>query len=43
MEHEFFIPDEEQVNDFIDIVALFIASTDKYIYDFPGGGDILCK
>jgi hypothetical protein len=35
MEHEFISPQQEQVSDFIDIVALFLASTEKYLYDFP--------
>ncbi|MCA1967393.1 MAG: hypothetical protein ACK4M1_10335 [Flavobacterium sp.] len=35
MEHQYVKPTLEQVEDFVDIVALFIASTDKYIYNFP--------
>ena len=35
MEHHFAKPTNEQVEDFVDIVGLFIASTDKYIYNFP--------
>ena len=31
MEHDYIKPKEEQVEDFIDVVALFIASTDKYV------------
>lgn len=35
MEHEYSKPTFEQVEDFVDIVSLFIASTDKFIFDFP--------
>lgn len=35
MEHEIIRPYEEQVSDFIDIVTLFNACTDKYLLDFP--------
>lgn len=35
MEHEFSNPTNEQVEDFVDIVSLFIASTDRFIYDYP--------
>lgn len=31
MEHEYIKPNEEQVEDFIDVVSLFIASTDKFV------------
>ncbi len=31
MEHDFIGPEEEQVSNFIDIVALFLASTDIYM------------
>lgn len=34
MEHEYVRPDSEQVEDFIDIVSLFFAATDKFIYKF---------
>ena len=40
VEHEFIKPDEEQIGDFIDIVCLFLASTDRYIYDFPTNSQI---
>ena len=42
MEHHFAKPTLEQVEDFVDIVALFIASTDKFIYDFPDELQIEC-
>lgn len=35
MEHHFLRPTNEQVEDFVDIVSLFISSTDKIINDFP--------
>ncbi|MDQ0418848.1 hypothetical protein J2Z48_003053 [Croceifilum oryzae] len=35
MEHEYIKPNQEQVEDFIDIVLLFLASTNQYIYKFP--------
>src|SRR6478735_10963191 len=40
MEHHFAKPSLEQVEDFVDIVALFIASTDKYIYNFAEDLDV---
>lgn len=40
MEHHFAKPNLEQVEDFVDIVALFIASTDKYIYNFADSLDV---
>lgn len=43
MEHDFTKPTLEQVEDFVDIVALFIASTDKFIYDFPDDLQIECE
>lgn len=41
MEHEFIKPDEDQVGDFIDIVTLFNACTDKYLFDFPCDSSII--
>lgn len=43
MEHHFAKPTLEQVEDFVDIVALFIASTDKFVYDFPDDLQIECE
>lgn len=40
VEHEFIKPDVEQVSDFIDIASLFLASTEKYIYDFPDDAEL---
>ncbi|ADO57734.1 DUF4145 domain-containing protein [Paenibacillus sp. SEL3] len=40
VEHEFVVPNKEQVSDFIDIVALFNASTEKHIFNFPGDSQI---
>lgn len=34
MEHHYMKPTREQVEDFVDVVALFIASTDKFLYNF---------
>ncbi len=35
VEHEFVRPSQEQVEDFYDIVHLFLLSTEKYILNFP--------
>ncbi|MCM3293525.1 hypothetical protein M3661_25810 [Paenibacillus sp. MER 180] len=40
VEHKFEVPNEEQVSDFLDVVALFNASTERYIYDFPRDSQI---
>lgn len=40
VEHEFIVPNKDQVIDFIDIVALFNASTERYLYNFPGDSQI---
>ncbi|MGN7760513.1 hypothetical protein [Paenibacillus sp. 22594] len=40
VEHEFMVPDEEQVVDFVDIVALFLVSTERYIINFPDESQI---
>lgn len=34
MEHEFIAPNSEKVEDFIDIVSLFLAATDNYTFKF---------
>jgi len=34
MEHQYVKPNGEQVEDFLDIVSLFIASTDRYVTNF---------
>ena len=36
MEHEFTMPKYDMTEDFVDIASLFLASTNKYIYDLPG-------
>ena len=41
MEHQYIKPDASQVEDFIDIVSLFIASTDHYISNFIAEIDYL--
>ncbi len=35
VEHEYYIPSESETEDFIDVVELFLAATDKFIYQFP--------
>ncbi len=35
VEHEYYIPTESETDDFIDVVELFLAATDKFIYQFP--------
>ncbi|MEC4728980.1 hypothetical protein HWQ46_26055 [Shewanella sp. D64] len=35
VEHKYYIPTESEAKDFIDIVDLFLAATDKFIYQFP--------
>jgi hypothetical protein len=34
MEHEFIKPNNEQVEDFVDIATLFIGSSDKYVFNY---------
>ena len=41
MEHQFVKPKQEMVEDFVDIVSLFLASTDKYIYELPGDCELV--
>jgi len=40
MEHEFVNPNSEQVEDFIDVVSLFLAATDNYVYTFFSQKDL---
>ncbi|MCY1304363.1 hypothetical protein D9M70_541130 [compost metagenome] len=35
VEHEYFIPDEEQVQDYLDIVELFLFATGQILNSFP--------
>ncbi|RDX38129.1 hypothetical protein DZA51_01695, partial [Vibrio campbellii] len=35
VEHEYYIPTESETEDFIDVVELFLAATDKFIFRFP--------
>ena len=35
VEHEYIVPEEQQVKDAIDIVELFLESTERYILNFP--------
>jgi hypothetical protein len=35
VEHEYYIPSESETEDFIDVVELFLAATNKFIYQFP--------
>ena len=41
MEHQYIKPQQEQVEDFIDIVNLFLLSTDKYVNNFVKKVDYL--
>ncbi len=40
IEHEFHSPTREQVEDFVDVVALFHESTKIYLYNLPNDADI---
>lgn len=43
VEHEYYIPTEIETEEFIDIIELFLAATDKYVYQFPESLDVtLC-
>ncbi|OCH38433.1 hypothetical protein [Vibrio cyclitrophicus] len=35
VEHDYYIPTQTEAEDFIDVVELFLAATDKFIYQFP--------
>lgn len=35
VEHDYYIPSETETEDFIDVVELFLAATDRFIYQFP--------
>lgn len=35
VEHDYYIPTEREVEDFVDVVELFLAATDRYFYQFP--------
>lgn len=35
VEHEYYIPDDSETEDFVDVVELFLAATDRFIYQFP--------
>jgi hypothetical protein len=35
MEHEYYIPNKEETEDFVDVVELFLTATDRFIYQFP--------
>jgi hypothetical protein len=35
VEHEYYIPTESETEDFVDVVELFLAATDRFIYQFP--------
>lgn len=35
VEHEYYVPSQSEVEDFIDVVELFLAATDRYLKNFP--------
>lgn len=35
MEHEYYIPSKEETEDFVDVVELFLAATDRFMFRFP--------
>ncbi|MEH6357450.1 MAG: hypothetical protein V7745_00565 [Pseudomonadales bacterium] len=35
VEHEYYTPNESETEDFIDVVELFLAATDRFIFQFP--------
>ena len=37
VEHEYHIPTKDELEDFIDIVELFLSATDRFLYSFPVG------
>lgn len=41
MEHDFYCPGEEEVQDFADVILLFISYTDKYLYDVKSDCEIV--
>ena len=43
MEHEFYSPGKDEVQDFADVVLLFIAYTDKYLYGIKSDCEIECE
>ncbi|EIK45579.1 hypothetical protein O59_002257 [Cellvibrio sp. BR] len=40
VEHDYYIPTEVETEEFIDIIELFLAATDKYVCQFPESLDI---
>ncbi|HBB29642.1 MAG TPA: hypothetical protein DC000_10445 [Clostridiales bacterium] len=40
VEHDFYCPSEEEVQDFADVIMLFNSYTDKYLYSFPSDCEI---
>lgn len=40
VEHKYYVPSEQEVDDFIDTVELFIAATDRLIMCFPSEAEI---
>ncbi|EOV5436757.1 hypothetical protein [Vibrio furnissii] len=41
VEHDYYVPTEPETDDFIDIVELFIAATERAIYQFPNDVEFL--
>jgi hypothetical protein len=40
MEHEYYIPNKEETENFVDVVELFLAATDRFMYEFPENVDL---
>ena len=43
VEHDYYLPSRDEVEDYIDIVELFLAATDRFFYQFPNDVEFLCK
>lgn len=43
VEHDYYLPARDEVEDYIDIVELFLAATDRFFYQFPSDIEFLCE
>lgn len=41
VEHDYYIPDVSEVEDFIDVVELFLSATDRFFFQFPLDAEFL--
>ncbi|MBS9866935.1 hypothetical protein J4H18_23100 [Vibrio alginolyticus] len=42
VEHDYYIPTRDEVEDYIDVVELFLAATERFFYQFPSDVEFLC-